>query len=292
MVVFYGQGGLGNQLFQYAAARRLSIRNNVPLVLDPYWFKHPKIGETQRSLQINRYPVVLRLATPLEQIQWSLMRVRMARYLKPLHCFLSMELVKEEGHSINQKVLNASGDTYLSGFWQSEAYFADIRKELLQDFTPCEMPTEEDQKVINQIKNSVAVSVHVRRGDYVTSKSNYEYHGVCSLNYYYAAIQHLTERVKNPTLFIFSDDPEWTRTNLGTAYPTVYVDHNNSDNAFQDLRLMSLCQHHIIANSSFSWWGAWLSENNDGIVIAPERWYAADRATPNLIPSRWTRIPN
>ena len=290
MIVFYGQGGLGNQLFQYAAARRLAIYHNTSLVLDPYWFYNPGMGETPRSLELNRYPVTMRLASPAEQARWVLMRGRLARYMKPLRRMLPMKLIKEDGNGINQEMLNAPAHSYLSGFWQSEAYFADIRNELLNELTPSVMPSKKDQEVINQINSSVAVSVHVRRGDYVTLKSASAYHGLCSLDYYHAAIQHIAERVKNPTLFIFSDDPEWTRSNLTSSFPTYYVEHNNAENAFQDLRLMALCQHHIIANSSFSWWGAWLAERQDGVVVAPERWYAGNRSTPDLIPARWTRI--
>lgn len=288
MITFQAQGGLGNQLFQYAAARRLALRLGCQLVIDHHWFDHPRPGETPRPLELNRYPVAMRLATPSELLRWAPLRSRWARYLKPL---LPMNLVREHGHGVNRNVLSAPPNSYLSGFWQSEAYFADIRNELLNELTPSAMPSEEDQQVINRINNSVAVSVHVRRGDYVTLKSASAYHGLCSLDYYRAAIQHLAERVNNPTLFIFSDDPEWTRSNLVSSFPTCYVEHNSAANAFQDLRLMSLCQHHIIANSSFSWWGAWLAERQDGVVVAPERWYAGDRPTPDLIPARWTRIP-
>lgn len=135
-----------------------------------------------------------------------------------------------------------------------------------------------------------SVSVHVRRGDYVTLASASAYHGLCTLDYYHRAIRHVAERVANPTLFVFSDDPEWTKANLHSPFPTHYVDHNPAGKAFQDLRLMSLCRHHILANSSFSWWGAWLSRSNGGLVIAPERWYAVNRPTPDLIPARWIRM--
>lgn len=291
MIVFYGQGGLGNQLFQYAAARRLSIHRNVPLVLDHSWFKHPKPGETPRSLELERYPVAMRLASAAEQARWVFMRGRLARYMRPVRHMLPMKLIKETGNSINLELLHAPAHCYLSGFWQSETYFSDIRHQLLKELTPCATPNEIDQEVINKISCCASVSVHVRRGDYVSLKSASAYHGLCSLDYYQAAIRYIAERVNNPTLFIFSDDPEWTRTNLVSPHPTYYIEHNNSENAFQDLRLMSLCQHHIIANSSFSWWGAWLAKHQDGIVVAPDRWYATDRPTPDLIPARWTRMP-
>jgi hypothetical protein len=177
----------------------------------------------------------------------------------------------------------------LLGFWQSEAYFADIRRHLMKELTPNAPPAPADQEVIDLMGKGTAVSVHVRRGDYVTLQSASAYHGLCSLGYYRAAIEYVAERVENPKLFVFSDDPDWASANLVSPFPTKYVDHNSPNDAFQDLRLMSLCHHHIIANSSFSWWGAWLAEQQ-GIVVAPARWYAADRPTPDLLPAHWVRI--
>jgi hypothetical protein len=287
MIVFYGQGGLGNQLFQYATARRLALRHNCPLVLDPHWFDHPRPGETPRPLELTRYPMAIRLASLTEQQHWTLMRGRLARYAKP---FLPLRLVREQGMGVNQKALAARPGSYLFGFWQSEAYFADIREHLLKELVPIESPTKADLAVMDRMVNSSSVALHVRRGDYVTLQAAAAYHGLCSLDYYLAALQHVAERVHNPTLFVFSDDPQWARTHLSFPFPTHHVDHNRPEDAFQDLRLMSYCQHHIIANSSFSWWGAWLSKSPNGTVVAPARWYAAERPTPDLIPSRWTRI--
>lgn len=286
MIVFYGQGGLGNQLFQYAAARRLALRHNCPLVLDPYWFDHPLPGETPRPLELSRYAVELRIGSESEQQSWKWMRGRVGRYLRPLH---PLHLVQEQGVSLNQAAMNAPINSYLLGFWQSESYFADIRSHLLRELTPTVPPASADEAVMSHMRSGTAVSVHVRRGDYVSLQSAAAFHGLCSLDYYRAAIQHVAERVENPVLFVFSDDPDWTRANLSSPFPTHYVDHNRPADAFQDLRLMSLCRHHIIANSSFSWWGAWLAEQQ-GVVVAPARWYAADRRTPDLLPARWTRI--
>lgn len=287
MIVFLGQGGLGNQLFQYAAARRLAVRQDCPLVMDPYWFDHPRADETPRPLELTRYPVTLRLATADEQHRWALLRSRWARHLGPL---LPLRLVREQGVGVNQAVLSAGCNTYLSGFWQSEAYFADIRATLLRELTPIEPPGPEDSDLIDRIRQSTAVSVHVRRGDYVTSASASAFHGLCTLGYYHQAVQRVADQIHSPTLFVFSDDPEWARANLHLPFPTHYVAHNPPEKAFQDLRLMTLCRHHILANSSFSWWGAWLSQTADGLVIAPEPWFAADLPTPDLIPARWTRL--
>lgn len=287
MIAFQAQGGLGNQLFQYATARRLALQHGCPLVVDLHWFQYPRVEETPRSLELNHYHVIMRCATRREQMRWASMRTRWARFLQPL---LPLRVVHEHGFGVNSEVLSAPPNSYLVGFWQSEAYFADIRDQLLTELSPVVPPGPEDLRVIERMQHGDAVSVHVRRGDYVSLASASAYHGLCSLDYYHKAIQHIVGRVENPTLFVFSDDPAWTKANLHSPFPTHYVDHNSACNAFQDLRLMSLCRHHILANSSFSWWGAWLSRTTDGLVIAPARWYAVDRPTPDLIPSRWIRM--
>jgi hypothetical protein len=284
MIAFQAQGGLGNQMFQYATARRLALRYRCPLVLDHYWFDHPRIGETARPLELTRYPVEMRLASPLEMRMWSPIRSRWGRYFSPL---MPMKVLREHGYGVNRSVLSAQSNSYLLGFWQSESYFADIRKQLLLELTPKIPPSPLDQVVIAHMRRISSISVHVRRGDYVTLESASKYHGLCTLEYYSKAIEYIGQRVEEPYLFVFSDDPEWARNNLQFQFPTEYVDHNSSDTAFQDLRLMSHCKHHIIANSSFSWWGAWLSDSPNQVVVAPAKWYNSSRPTPDLLPAHW-----
>lgn len=288
MIAFLAQGGLGNQLFQYAAARSLAAKLGTELVLDPYWFSHPIAGETPRPPELDKYPVKLRLATTDEQQRWKWLRGRVGRYL-PM--FSSTRLIREQGFGYNESVAQARPNSYMLGYWQSEKYFAEIRDALLLEFTPLAQPSPKDKLLLDAMETGEAVCLHVRRGDYVSSSSASAMHGVCSLDYYEKAIKHVTERVKSPNFFIFSDDPEWTRTNLGTGgHPAHYVNHNAAADAFQDLRLMSHCKHHIIANSSFSWWGAWLCTHPDQIVVAPRQWFQAGRPTPDLIPANWVRL--
>lgn len=287
MIAFYCQGGLGNQLFQYATARRLAMRHQEELVLDPHWFEHPREGETVRPLELMKYGIQLRIATAQEQRRWRPLRHRWAPYLGSL---LPLLTIRERGVAYNQSVEAAPPDSYLFGFWQSEKYFKDIREDLLRELQPIAPPSARDVVVIDQMRECTAIGVHVRRGDYVTLNSAAAYHGVCSLDYYQRAITHVASRVDNPGLFIFSDDPDWTRENLRTPHRTHYIAHNAPQDAFQDVRLMSHCRHHVIANSSFSWWGAWLADAQNQIVVAPEKWFQADRPTPDLLPSHWTRL--
>ena len=148
-------------------------------------------------------------------------------------------------------------------------------------------------ELASEIQATVSVGVHIRRGDYVANPIANQFHGVCSLEYYLAAIAKLKEEIGAPRFFVFSDDIGWARQNLRLPDPTTFVDHNGEAHDYEDLRLMSLCKHHIIANSSFSWWGAWLSNNPDKIVIAPERWFRDPSMDPrDLVPEGWHRLPN
>ena len=287
MIAFQAQGGLGNQLFQYAAARRLALLHGTELVVDPYWFDHCRPDETPRPIELEKFAVDMRIATAAEQERWRPYRSRFGRFVQP---FLPLKLFRESGFGVNHSVLKAPQNSYLFGFWQSSVYFQDIRSTLLNDFVPLNDPSDSDREVLSLISRSNAVSVHVRRGDYVTLQSASAYHGICSLDYYRAALQYVVDRVADPVFFVFSDDPDWTSENLRFDHTTHYIRHNSADTAFQDLRLMSKCNHHIIANSSFSWWGAWLSDDNQGLVIAPDQWFAGGRPTPDLLPADWVRL--
>jgi hypothetical protein len=132
-----------------------------------------------------------------------------------------------------------------------------------------------------------SVSLHIRRGDYASNPKTLSTHGTCSLAYYKEAIRKIIERVESPHLFVFSDDIDWARDNLNIDLPIRYVDHNRDSESFNDMRLMSLCRHHIIANSSFSWWGAWLNPHEDKIVVAPNNWFANSNNTKDLLPTGW-----
>jgi hypothetical protein len=287
MIAFRAQGGLGNQLFQYATARRLALRNQCSLVVDHHWFIKPRADVTPRQLELNRYPVEMRLASPADLLFWTPMRSRFGNYLGPL---LPMKLVREQGACANDSVLSGSANTYLSGYWQSEKYFADIWEQLVSDLTPIAQPSSEDSRLIEEMRDVQSVSVHVRRGDYITLKSAAAYHGTCSVEYYRQAVSYIAERVQSCALYVFSDDPDWTRANLQFPFKTTYVIHNSPDNAVDDLRLMSHCKHHVIANSSFSWWGAWLAKRSGQIVVAPGKWLQVDRPAPDLCPSDWVRL--
>lgn len=180
---------------------------------------------------------------------------------------------------------------YVTGFWQAEQYASRIEEVIRKDFRFKVPPAGANAGVLDRIRSVNAVSIHVRRADYVSVAATNSLHGVCSLDYYHSAIHHMNSNLKDPFYFVFSDDLKWCQENLLLGNRAYFVDGNSGKNDFEDLRLMSNCQHHIIANSSFSWWGAWLNPSRAKIVVAPKRWMTDPAIdTSDLIPNSWYRM--
>jgi hypothetical protein len=181
------------------------------------------------------------------------------------------------------------------GYWQSYRYFSDVAAPVAAEFEPVEVLSSVSQVLADRIAETPSVAVHVRRGDYVTLPSAANFHGVLPLGYYAQAMEsiHLTEPQAH--FFVFSDDLAWCKAHLPGDLPMTFVGHNAGSDAWQDLTLMSHCRHHVIANSSFSWWGAWLADQRWGVtgrrVIAPKRWFAGQQqVSPDRYPEHWEAI--
>jgi hypothetical protein len=276
-------GGLGNQMFQYAAARRLAIKHETELVLDLSWFARQPRADTSRQYELNSFPIVGRhTAEPVEG----------GRRRKILGAFMDANApyrAVEQGPRFQPQLLDAPNDTLLVGYWQSEKYFLDEVAQIRRDFAFATPVSPEARTLAESIDGS-AVSVHVRRGDYVSHVRTNQFHGVLPIEYYERAAAALSERVRSPHFYVFSDAPEWCRANIELPSTTTFVSHAESA-SYEDMFLMSVCRHHIIANSSFSWWGAWLSTCPEKIVIAPQMWFAdKSRDTSDLVPESWTRL--
>jgi hypothetical protein len=292
MIIVQLKGGLGNQLFQYAAGRRIAIANNFSLKLDLSWFK----GQPDRLYSLNHFATIKDVANPAEIARLSGSKwAHLREYLPYIRDFgkpyYQRALVRERILDFDPNILKISESTYLDGYWQSEKYFKDIEDIIRRELNVIDPPNEENVNYARLIQSSTSVAIHVRRGDYVSRPYTNRYHGVCTLDYYYRAIEYIMSAVDNPRFFIFSDDPKWAQINLKIDAPTTYVSHNTPDQNYEDLRLMTYCKHYIIANSSFSWWGAWLSQYRDKIVIAPERWFQAiDYNDEDRLPLEWIRL--
>lgn len=288
MIVVRLCGGLGNQLFQYAAGRSLAHARNTDLVLDLAWFRNPPPSVTSRIYELEQYGI---RARPADTLEACCCRLHHGRFLRRIP-FLPRRWrhFRESGFAYDPAMLTLPDNIYLEGYWQSHHYFDGIAGLIRQELVPRVPLGARDQEIAKAISQGESVSIHVRRGDYVSHKGAASTHGLCSLEYYRMAIDCVLSRVRSPDFFVFSDDPVWARENLKLPGRVTYVDHNGEAAAFQDLRLMALCDHQIVANSSFSWWGAWLNSRPDKVVVAPLRWFADGRDTDTLIPAAWIRV--
>ena len=200
-------------------------------------------------------------------------------------------IFREERSEYHSEFIDLPDNTYLFGYWQSEQYFSGIEDLIRTEFAHKKPPTGRIRDIADNIRRCESVSVHVRRGDYISHPIVRQVHGVCTQEYYMEAIKEVVKSVSRPHFFVFSDDPQWVREHLRTDYPVTYVTYNSAGDASEDLRLMSLCRHNIIANSSFSWWGAWLNENKEKIVITPRFWFLdRDRQNRDLLPAKWKKL--
>ena len=283
MIVTKLIGGLGNQMFQYAVGRSLAEIHQTSLALD-----------TTDSQQLEARPFDLGKLNARYEIAGSkIVRVtqgnRWQRLLKRIFPG-PWNLFFEKYFHFDDAVLKSPDQTYLVGFWQSEKYFAGNRTLLLKEFIPKNPLSGLNLELSTKINQTTAVSLHIRRGDYVTNLQANQFHGIMALDYYHESLKYLKSKIPPFEVFVFSDDPKWVQENLKTDYKTHYVIHNQDKNE-EDMRMMSLCHHNIIANSSFSWWGAWLNQNPNKIVIAPKNWFKdLTKDTKDLIPSEWIRL--
>ena len=289
MIISQVLGGLGNQMFQFAAGRALAAFFGTGHKLDVSAYAHTEIHQ---GFELDRvFHATIETSTSLEmrnllgwQANSGLRRLLGRPAFRKLR--RSALIVEPHFHYQDLRVV-ATNNVYLSGYWQSEKYFSMAEADIRQQFRFKPLPSTENQEWLDAIARTNSVSIHIRRGDFVSSKKNLAYHGVCSRDYYAAAILAIAAKVSNPTFFVFSDDLEWVKSSMHLSDDCRYVVHNSGIESFNDMRLMSKCKHNIIANSSFSWWGAWLNDNPQKIVVAPKKWFAHDASTQDLIPAGW-----
>lgn len=292
MIISHLIGGLGNQMFQYAAGRALSLRTNQSFAVNTLNFNRYTLHhgyELQRVFDLS-VPIAKKLdlsrvigLLTASAIEWGLPS-------RIVHLFTRSSYVKEESFNYLSEFSELKGSHYLEGYWQSERYFKEYAAQIREDFRFKDELTFKNLKIYEEIKSSCSVSCHIRRGDYVNNIKTNQIHGVCSKDYYENAIKLIEKRLVNPRFFIFSDDQDWVRDNLIFPENSLFITDNFGKNSFRDMQLMSLCQHHVIANSSFSWWGAWLNPSESKIVVAPRKWFAADIDDSDLMPKEWIRL--
>lgn len=290
MVIVRLIGGLGNQMFQYAAGRALAELNQTTLKLDIAGFDTYKL----HKYGLDNFMITASVASD-DEIKKLVGRTRrgagVCRLTNLIRPYYRRSVVQERHFHFDPDILKAGPNVYLSGYWQSEKYFKAVADILRREFVVKHPPDQNNQEIAQEVKSTNSVSLHVRRGDYVSDSGTHQVHGSCSLEYYRQALDILAKRVSRPQFFVFSDDIEWVKEHLDIGFPATFVSHNGPKRNYEDLRLMSLCRHHIIANSSFSWWGAWLSSWEGKQVIAPRRWLnSQEHNTADVLPDTWERI--
>jgi hypothetical protein len=283
MIIVHLLGGLGNQLVQYAAGRRLAHVHNTDLALLTVDYA---AADSPRRYELDSFAVQARTIGLRECEERVADRARRQ---------VPMTFIDEPHSHFLPYVLQAPDESYFYGYWQSERYFSDIGPLLRKELTLVTPLGEANQRILDEIQSPAgpAVSLHVRLTDYISEPANRDIYVTCGLDYYQRGIEHLLARVSGARFFVFSDDPVWTAANLlpHIRAPRRLVTGNENRGAL-DLALMRHCRHHVIANSTFSWWGAWLSDAPGKHVVAPDRWFVSTVAdTSDLIPAEWTRLP-
>lgn len=293
MIIVKLIGGLGNQMFQYSCGRFLANKHNTELKLDISGFDEQTNG-TPRKYELGLFNIKAGFAT--ENYIEFCKKTRKNKLPRVLRKILKQPKIIQGEYTqcfyhYNEDVAKLPDNVYLDGYWQSEKYFKPIENVIKQEFSLNHDISEENKKFLALIKSCNAVSLHIRRGDYVKDNNINNVHGTCSLDYYYNAINYIARKTQNPHFFLFSDDIEWVKNNIQINYPVTIIDCNNDSCGYFDMMLMKDCKHNIIANSSFSWWGAWLNSNDNKIVIAPQKWFNNfDADTKDLIPNLWVRL--
>ncbi|MFH0846038.1 MAG: alpha-1,2-fucosyltransferase [Patescibacteria group bacterium] len=301
MIIVKLTGGLGNQMFQYAIGRALAEKNKTELKLDISWFNHIKKNTTPRKYELGIFNIVEKIANndEIKKLK-KYKKINNWKYLFYNLFFSDNSIyITEKPNNFNKKILeNSNKDIYLDGYWQNEKYFSaqdgfisngkNIKNIIREEFTLKNEFSIKNQKLKGIIENTNSISIHIRRSDYINNKKTNKIYEICSLDYYQNAIQKISEKFKDLKIFVFSDDIWWAKENFKTEFSITFVEENKN---YEDLILMSLCKHNVIANSSFSWWGAWLNPNPDKIVIAPEKWFTdLEKNKYNPIPLTWMKI--
>ena len=293
MIIVNLMGGLGNQMFQYALGRRLAQDKGVALKLDTQWFGKQNL----RKFELDKFNITFKIAS--EEEIYSTRHFFRNRIIRKVYSIYQNQLPYFKRSFINEPnfgffdhhILEVPKNCYLTGYWQSEKYFSSMEDTIRKEFTLKEIADSNFIELSKEMQNINSVSLHVRRGDYVTNPQTNKFHGVLSTDYYKLAVKLIQNKIDTPHFYVFSDDLEWVKERLNFVTPCTYIEGKKEGRDCEEMWLMSQCKHHIIANSSFSWWGAWLGNNPDKIVISPNQWFAdPNYKVPDLIPEKWIRI--
>ena len=281
MIISQIQGGLGNQMFQYAIGRHLSCLHQTKLILDLSFYSKKRYRE---FLLDNFRTKIFKVYKTKKERNRGLLFNKIKSFIQSNNL---ME-IDERKFKNGQFDLTIANHCYLKGYWQSQDNFIESSELIKKDFRLKRSQKIKNSRWFKKIINQNSVSIHVRRGDYLSDLVTNSFHGIIGIDFYKAAIKLISEKIEKPVFFIFSDDIEWCQKNFKLIDELYFIDEKWED--FYDLKLMSLCSHNIIANSTFSWWAAWLNSNSSKTIICPKKWFNNDsenNITNNLIPQNW-----
>lgn len=285
MIVIEASGGLGNQMFQYALYKKLEFMGK-DVFFDTSFFRSKW---SNRELELGVFDVQYRSILDKDVAfirgygyQDSLID-KMKYKMKPSKFIVYKDIIEKV-----QPEIMMMDNVYLSGYWQSEKYFKDIRDIILQEFSFPEEIKKRATDLCERIKEENSVSLHVRRSDYLTEQNIKLYGNICNEKYYKSAMDYMESQVNKLHYYVFTDDLQWANAYfIGDKY--TIVDGNRGKDSWVDMYLMSQCKHNIIANSTFSWWGAWLNQNDNKIVVSPSKWFNTYDAQ-DIICNEWVRV--
>ncbi|KLT66622.1 alpha-1,2-fucosyltransferase [Pedobacter sp. BMA] len=279
-------GGLGNQMFQYAAARSITTPKNI--IIDLSFLnanKHSGNEFTARGYELSVFKSLKTNSFLSGLLTYPAVGHKLIQILSKIKPGKLITL----RNAISKKDLNSARLIYMDGYFQDPAYFESIRSILVNDFDLNDLEKTSADTIGDSIASTNSISIHVRRGDYLKPSVN-EVHGILPWDYYKGAIEKMNLSMENPVYFIFSDDPEWCVKNI--ILPDQQIHFVSGNSMYEDLRLMTACKHNIIANSTFSWWGAWLNKNPEKKIIAPKQWFKDEalNSVQKIIPENWIKI--
>jgi hypothetical protein len=298
MIVVKLQGGLGNQMFQYALGRSLAERNKDKLVFDATFLldRTPRKDFIFRNYDLDIFeinPDFTRLSQMARIFPVPVFYFFLSRLISKIkHLLGRQKYVRREEAGFHPDILQARGNMYLDGYWQSEKYFEAIKDLIRIEFSFGKTETAKIKEMAEKIIATESVCLNVRRGDFVNSPRSIKTHGFVGIDYYQRGMEIIAFKVTDPHFFVTSDDIEWCVENLKIDYPHTFLTHEYRGGKFKDyLTLMTLCKHFLIPNSSFAWWAAWLSTNPGKIVVAPVQWFNDPSLDPkDICGSDWIRI--
>jgi hypothetical protein len=289
MIIVKLQGGLGNQLFQYSLGKSLELSENRKVYFDVSSFNHsPNLTSREfvlekLGLKVDLLPKnVASIITFINRLLFKLNITFKSNFFSISYCENSFQYIPIV---VKNKLI------IFDGYWQSPMYFESISNDLTKLFYSIDRISNSGQNLISNLKSKSTVAIHIRRGDYISNTETYDFHGICDLDYYYSAIDFIESKNNIDTYIIFTDDIEWVQNNFSIGNRIFIYGCNYAENDIDEFLMMASVSHNIIANSTFSWWSAFINPNPEKIVIAPKKWFSdLSINVEDLFPTNWVRL--